>query len=134
MRTKKFMRNTLLSVVTWLSLFALSARAEDIKYDKFGGWSIVYVDVVSSNSCSAFITFPDQTVMQIALVQTKSELAWAMFLSNAKWNSIFAGRSQVTLSLLTSKSWSSTFSITTNKAGDKPVLVSTVSTTLVRSI
>jgi hypothetical protein len=134
MRTKNFIRDILLSIVAGLSLVVMPAGAEDIEYDKFGGWSIVYVDAITSNSCSAFITFPDQTVMQIALVQTPSELTWAIFLSNAEWNSLFADRSQVTLSLLTSKSWSSTFKVTTNKAGGKLVLVSTVSTAFVTSI
>jgi hypothetical protein len=134
MRAKTFIRNVLLSIVTGLSLFAVPADAEDVEYDRFGGWSIVYVDAVNSNSCSAFTSFPDQTLVQMALVQTPSERSWTIFLSNAKWNSMFAAKSQVTLSLMTSKSWSSTFRITTNKAGDKPVLVSMVSTAFIRSI
>jgi len=134
MRTKKFIRDVLLSVVTGLAPFVVPAGAEDLEYDRFGVWSIVYVDAVNSNSCSAFTTFSDQTVIQIARVQTPSNVAWAIFLSNAEWNSKFAAKSQVTLSLVTSKSWSSTFRITTNKAGDKPVLVSLVSTGLISSI
>lgn len=134
MQTKEFIREILLVIVIGLSLFVVPAGAEDVEYDKLGGWSIVYVDAVNSNSCSAFITFPDQTVMQMALAQTPSELSWAIFLSNVKWNSMFVGKSQVTLSLMTSRSWPSTFRVTTNKAGDKPVLVSMVSTSFIRSV
>lgn len=134
MRAKGFIRRILLSIVTAVSLLVVPARAEDVEYDKFGGWSIIYVDAVTSNSCSAFTTFTDQTVLQLALVQTPFQVAWATFLSNTKWNSMFAARAQVMLFLLTSKSWSSTFSVTTSAAGDKPVLVSLVSTAFIRSI
>ena len=134
MRAKQFIRHILLSIVTGLSLFVVPAHAEADGYDKFGEWSFVYVNAVSSNSCSAFTAFTDQTVIQLALVQTPSQVAWAIFLSNAKWNSIFSARAQVTLSLLTSKSWSSTFSVTTGAAGDKPVLVSLVPSAFMRSI
>lgn len=134
MRIKNFIRHILLSLATGISLFVVSARAEDVEYDKFGGWSIVYVDAVNSNSCSAFTTFTDQTVLQLALVQTPSQLAWAIFMSNEKWNSMFAARAAVTLSLLTNKSWSSKFSITTGGADNKPVLVSLVSTDFIRSL
>lgn len=132
MQAKKFTRYILWSIIA--SLFAVSARAKDIAYDKLGDWSIMHVDTFSSNSCSAFTTFPDQTLLQLALIQTPSQVSWAIFLSNAKWNSIFAPKTQVTLSLQTSKSWSSTFRVTTSNVGDKPVLVSVVPTTFVRSI
>jgi hypothetical protein len=131
---KKNIRHILPGIVMGLSLFVAKARADDVEYDNFGGWFIVYVDAVRSNSCSGSTTFTDQTVLQLALVQTPSEVAWATFLSNAKWNAIFAARAQVTLSLLTSKSWSSTFSVTTSAAGDKAVLVCLVPTPFIKSI
>lgn len=134
MRAKEFIRYILLSIVTGLSLFVVPVRAEEAGYDKFGSWSIVFVYAISSNSCSAFTTFSDQTVIQLALVQTPSQAAWAIFLSNDKWKSMFAARAQITLYLLTSRSWSSTFSITTSAAGDKPVLVSLVPAAFITSI
>lgn len=134
MRATQFIRHIPLSIMTALSLLVLPARAEAAEYDKFGEWSILYVDAVSSNSCSAFTTFTDQTVIQLALVQTPPQVAWAVFLSNEKWKSMFAARAQVTLSLLTSKSWSSTFSVTTSSAGDKAVLASPVPTAFITSI
>jgi hypothetical protein len=73
-------------------------------------------------------------VIQLALVQTPSQTAWAIFLSNDKWKSMFAARTQIALSLLTTSSWSSTFSITTSAAGDKPVLVSLVPAAFITSI
>ena len=134
MQAKRFIRHILPSIMIGLPLFVMPARAEDVEHAKLGRWSIVYVDVVTSNSCSAFTAFPDKTEIQLALVQTPSQMTWAIFLSNAEWNSMLAARAQVTLSLLTTKSWPSTFSVTTNKAGDKPVLVSPVPTAFIRSI
>jgi hypothetical protein len=134
MRASQFVRRMLLSIVTGLSLLVMPARVDADAYDKFGEWSIVYVDAGSSNGCSAFTTFSDQTVLQLALVQTPSQAAWAIFISNEKWKSMFAARAQVTLSLLTTKSWSSTFGVTTSAAGDKPVLVSLVPAAFIKSI
>lgn len=134
MRASQFVRRMLLSIVTGLSLLVMPARVDADAYDKFGEWSIVYVDAGSSNGCSAFTTFSDQTVLQLALVQMPSQAAWAIFISNEKWKSMFAARAQVTLSLLTTKSWSSTFGVTTSAAGDKPVLVSLVPAAFIKSI
>jgi hypothetical protein len=134
MRAQEFTRRALLSILMVLPLFFASPRAEAGEYDKFGGWFIVYVDAGSSNSCSAFTTLTDHTVIQLALVQTPSQMSWAMFLSNDTWKSMFAARSQVTLSLLTSKSWVSTFSVSASAAGDTPVLVSLVPATLIKSV
>jgi hypothetical protein len=127
-------RRMLLSILFALLLFANRTYAQNLQFDTFDGWSIVYTDAGSSNSCSAFITFPDQTVLQLAQVQTSSQTAWAIFLSNEKWNLILSGRAQLALSLLTDKYWKSTFSVTTTAAGDKPVLISLVPADFIRSI
>src|SRR5579871_5026971 len=131
---EKTVRNALLGALTVLSVFILPGHADDGVYDQFGDWSVVYADAGNSNSCSAFRNFSDQTTLQLALVQTPSRAAWAVFLSNADWNSRFASRTNVTLSAMTTKSWPLRFIVTTSEPEDKTVLVSTVPDAFIRSI
>lgn len=134
MRARKVIGNIIVSIAMGLSLFTVPAHAEGVEYDRFGDWTVVYIDAGSSNSCSASTTFTDQTEFQLALVQTPSQVDWAIFLSNAKWNSVLAARGQMILSLLTNKHWRLAFNVTTDAAGEKPVLVSLAPTALIRSI
>ena len=120
---KAFIRHLLHNALFALPLHAVPAHAEKIASDNTRGWSIVYTDAGSSNSCSAFTTFTDQTMIQLARVQTPSKAAWAIFLSNTKWDSMLSGRAQLALSLVANKHWTSTFSVATSATGDKRVSV-----------
>jgi hypothetical protein len=133
------LRRKLLGALAALALTGLTpivtpAVADDLGYGKVGRWSIVYRDAGSSNSCSAIATFADQTMIQLALVQTRSETAWAIFLSNPQWESWIGDRTRATLFFLTTKLWQSDFIVTTSEAGDKKMLVRLVSSAFVDSI
>jgi hypothetical protein len=135
----KVLRQALLGALAVLALTVLTrvvtpAVADDVGYGKVGRWSIVYRDAGSSNSCSAIATFADQTLIQLALVQTRSEKAWAIFLSNPQWDSWIGERTQATLFFLTTKLWQSDFIVTTSEAGEKKMLVRLVSSAFVDSI
>lgn len=108
-------RHALLSALTVFVLFMAGAHAEVADYGKVGWWSIVYASTGRSNSCSAIAMFSDQTIIQLALVQRGSEKVWAVFASNAKWDSWLASRSKVTLIVVTTKAWRGTFTVIEGK-------------------
>jgi len=107
-----------------LSGFALSnfgAKADT----KIGGWSVVYREVGNLSGCLATAQFPDQTIFQMALIQTGTDKGWIIFISNPRWNGWIGKSKQHRLSLVTdwptTKPWQYTFST----SGDSKTLSTT---------
>jgi hypothetical protein len=71
------------------------------------------VDKVSG--CRAAAQFPDQTVFQMAQIQSGTDKAWLIFISNPKWNAWTGKRKELRLQLVTdwptTKPWPYKFSI-----------------------
>src|SRR5215467_7752280 len=107
-----------------LSGFALSnfgAQADT----KIGGWSVVYREVGNLSGCLATAQFPDQTIFQMALIQTGTDKGWVIFISNPRWSGWIGKSKQHRLSLVTdwptTKPWQYTFSA----SGDSKTLSTT---------
>jgi serine protease Do len=65
------------------------------------------------SGCRAAAQFPDQTIFQMALIQSETNKAWVIFISNPKWNPWIGQRKQHRLWLVTTradKPWLVTFS------------------------
>jgi len=54
----------------------------DVSYSKVGVWSVAYLEVGNLNGCRAAAQFPDQTVFQMAQIQSGTDKAWIIFISN----------------------------------------------------
>src|SRR5215510_680894 len=97
----------------------------DVLYSKIGGWSVVYREVGNLSGCLATAQFRDQTIFQMALIQTGTDKGWVIFISNPGWNGWIGKSKQHRLSLVTdwptTKSWPYTFSI----SGDSKILSTT---------
>jgi hypothetical protein len=97
----------------------------DVPYSKIGGWSVAYLEVDNLNGCRAAAQFPDQTVFQMAQIQSGTDKAWIVFISNPRWNASIGQRKELRLQLVTDwptiKPWPYTFSI----SGDNKVLSTT---------
>ena len=97
----------------------------DVPYSKIGGWSVAYLEVDNLNGCRAAAQFPDQTVFQMAQIQSETDKAWIVFVSNPRWNAWIGQRKELRLQLVTdwptTKPWPYTFSI----SGDNKVLSTT---------
>src|SRR5262249_9740458 len=69
--------------------------------------------------------FPDQTVFQMAQIQSGTDKAWIIFISNPRWNAWIGKRKELRLQLVTdwptTKPWPYTFSI----SGDSKILSTT---------
>src|SRR5262245_29866337 len=102
-------------------LCSFGAQA-DVPYSKIGGWSVAYLEVGNVNGCRAAAQFPDQTIFQMAQIQSGTDKAWIIFISNPRWNSSIGQRKELRLQLVTdwptTKPWPYTFSI----SGDSKVL------------
>jgi hypothetical protein len=88
------------------------AQADVIAYSKIGWWSVVYLEVGNLSGCRAAAQFPDQTIFQMALIQSGTDKGWVVFISNPKWNAWIGQRKQHRLSLVTTradKPWQGTF-------------------------
>ncbi len=84
-----------------------------VPYPKIGGWSFEYLEVGNLNGCRAAAQFPDQTIFQMALIQSGTDKSWVIFISNPKWNPWIGKRKQHQLWLVTTradKPWLVTFS------------------------
>jgi hypothetical protein len=46
---------------------------------KIGVWSVVYLEVGNLNGCRAAAQFPDQTIFQMAQIQSGTDKAWIIF-------------------------------------------------------
>src|SRR5262245_24486031 len=92
---------------------------------KIGGWSVVYREVGNLSGCLATAQFPDQTIFQMALIQTGTDKGWVIFISNPRWNGWIGKSKQHRLSLVTdwptTKPWQYTFST----SGDSKTLSTT---------
>jgi serine protease Do len=97
----------------------------DVFYSKHGEWSVAYLEVGNLNGCHATRQFPDQTVFQMVQIQSGTDKAWAIFISNPRWNAWIGKRKEIRLSLVTdwptTKPWPHTFSI----SGDSKILSTT---------
>jgi serine protease Do len=97
----------------------------DVSYSKVGVWSVAYLEVGNLNGCRAAAQFPDQTVFQMAQVQSGADKAWVIFISNPRWNAWIGKRKELRLSLVTdwptTKPWPYTFST----SGDSKILSTT---------
>jgi len=85
------------------------AQADILPYLKIGGWSVVYLEEGNLSGCLAAAQFPDQTIFQMALIQTGTNKTWAIFISNPRWNGWIGKRKQHRLLLVTTKPWQVTF-------------------------
>jgi hypothetical protein len=86
-----------------LSGFVLcnSGAQADVPYSKIGGWSVAYLEVGNLNGCRAAAQFPDQTIFQMVQIQSGTDKAWIIFISNPKWNAWIGKRKELRLSLVT---------------------------------
>jgi len=97
----------------------------DVFHSKQGGWTVVYREVGNLNGCLATAQFPDQTIFQMALIQSGTDKDWVIFISNPGWNGWIGKSKQHRLSLVTdwptTKPWQYTFAT----SGDSKTLSTT---------
>jgi len=104
-------------LLSGLVLCNFGAQA-DVPYPKIGRWSVVYREASNLSGCVATAQFPDQTIFQMALIQSGTNKTWAIFISNPRWNGWIGKSKQHRLSLVTTKPWQVTFST----SGDSKLL------------
>ena len=85
-------------------------QADIVPYSKIGWWSVAYLEVNNLSGCRATAQFPDQTIFQMAQMQSGTDKHWAIFISNPRWNAWIGKRKQLRLWLETTKPWLVTFS------------------------
>jgi serine protease Do len=111
-------------LLTGFVLCNFGAQA-DVSYSTVGVWSVAYLEVGNLNGCRAAAQFPDQTVFQMAQIQSGTDKAWIIFISNPRWNAWIGKRKELRLRLVTdwptTKPWPYTFSI----SGDSKILSTT---------
>ena len=97
----------------------------DVPYSKIGGWSVGYLEVGNLSGCRAAAQFPDQTIFQMVQIQSGTDKAWIIFISNPRWNAWIGKRKELRLWLVTdwptTKPWPYTFST----SGDSKALSTT---------
>src|SRR5262245_21863281 len=107
--------------VTWYTMSYVCGPSDG----KIGGWTVAYLEVGNLNGCRAAAQFPDQTVFQMVHIQSGTEKAWIIFISNPGWNAWIGNRKELRLQLVTDwptgKSWPYTFST----SGDSKILSTT---------
>jgi hypothetical protein len=81
-----------ISATTILLGVAPITRAETF-ISKHGEWSVAYLEVGNLNGCRATRQFPDQTVFQMVQIQSQTDKAWIIFISNPRWNAWAKGKS-----------------------------------------
>ncbi len=84
-------------------------------YAKVGWWSVTHKQEGDLSGCSARAQFADQTIVELALIQSDSGKMWAFFMSNPGWRAWIAGRSEHALWLLTTTPWHLTFKVSDDK-------------------
>ena len=108
-----WMRSALL--LSGLVLCNFGAQAKDIPYSKIGWWSVAYLEVDKVSGCRAAAQFPDQTVFQMVQIQSGTDKAWIILISNPRWNAWIGRRKELRLQLVTdwpaTKPWSYRFSV-----------------------
>jgi serine protease Do len=107
--------------VTWYTMSYVCGRSDG----KIGAWTVAYLEVGNLNGCRASAQFPDQTVFQMVQIQSGTDKAWIIFISNPRWNASIGQRKELQLQLVTdlptTKPWPYSFSI----SGDNKVLSTT---------
>ena len=107
--------------VTWYTMSYVCGPSDG----KIAGWTVAYLEVGNLNGCRAAAQFPDQTVFQMAQIQSGTDKRWAIFISNPRWNAWVGQRKELPLQLVTdwpkTKPWPYTFSI----SGDSKILSTT---------
>jgi serine protease Do len=107
--------------VTWYTMSYVCGPSDG----KIGGWSVVYREVGNLSGCLATAQFPDQTIFQMAQIQSGTDKHWAIFISNPRWNAWIGKRKELPLQLVTdwptTKPWPYTFST----SGDSKILSTT---------
>ncbi len=97
----------------------------DVLHSKIGGWSVVYREVGNLSGCLAAAQFPDQTIFQMGQIQSGTDKAWIIFISNPRWDAWIGKRKELRLWLVTdwptTKPWPYTFST----SGDSKTLSTT---------
>ena len=88
---------------------------DETAYAKVGWWSVTHKQEGDLSGCSARAQFADQTIVELALIQSDSGKMWAFFMSNPGWRAWIAGRSEHALWLLTTTPWHLTFKVSDNK-------------------
>jgi S1-C subfamily serine protease/uncharacterized protein YecT (DUF1311 family) len=84
---------------------------EETAYATIGWWSVTHRENSTLSACSAAARFPDQTVVEIALIQSNNVKGWALFLSNPQWNVWVTKRSRHWLWLVTTRPWHGAFDV-----------------------
>jgi serine protease Do len=87
------------------------AQHEEAKYATIGWWSVTHREDGTLSVCGATARFSDQTVVEIALIQSNNAKGWALFLSNPQWNIWVTKRSQHWLWLVTTRPWHAAFNV-----------------------
>src|SRR5262249_669297 len=82
-------------------LCTFGAQAEVVPYSKTGGWSVGYLRGANLPSCGGAEQFPDQTVFQMAQIQSGTDKAWIIFISDPRWNAWIGKRKELRLELVT---------------------------------
>src|SRR5262245_1215045 len=109
-------------LLSGLVLCNFGAQADvHVPYLKIGGWSLEYLEVGKLSGCRAQAQFPDQTIFQMALIQSGTNKAWVIFISNPKWNPWIGKKKQHQLWLVTTRA-------------DKPWLVTFLAFTIGRQL
>jgi serine protease Do len=120
----KTFNRAILGLLIGFDLCCSGAQA-DVFYSKHGGWTVAYLEVGNLNGCRAMQQFPDQTVFQMVQIQSGTDKAWIIFISNPRWNAWIGKRKEHRLSLVTdwptAKPWQYTFSA----SGDSKLLSTT---------
>jgi hypothetical protein len=113
-----------ISATTILLPVVRIARADTFISNQ-GEWTVAYLEVGNLNGCRATRQFPDQTVFQMVQIQSGTDKAWVIFVSNPRWNAWIGNRKEIRLSLVTdwptTKPWPHTFST----SGDSKILSTT---------
>ena len=78
-----------------------SGTQADVPYSKIGVWSVAYLEVDNLNGCRAAAQFPDQTVFQMAQIQSETDKAWIVLVSNPRWNAWIGQSKELRLQLVT---------------------------------
>jgi hypothetical protein len=102
------------------------AQDQQTDYGKIGWWSITYRKTANLSGCDAVTTFPDRTMLAIALIQIVPAKQESVVLAcNPTWDSWVQDKSQHEIWLVTTKRWDITFSVSSdNKSlflADAPV-------------
>jgi hypothetical protein len=88
---------------------------QQTNYGKIGWWSITSRKTANLSGCDAVTTFPDQTMLAIALIQVApSKQEWVVLASNPRWDSWVQDKRQHEIWLVTTKRWDIMFSVSSD--------------------